>query len=86
MGCFDKVLVMIFLGLVLNCIGNIKLFENVFMQIIRSLNLGKKEIVLFVYCLDLEVFWVYFDGGNVFLKYDGENNQFDRFNVEIDCI
>lgn len=56
------------------------------MQIIRSLNLGKKEIVLFVYCLDLEVFWVYFDGGNVFFKYDGENNQFDIFNVEIDCL
>lgn len=29
-GCFDKVMVKIFLGWVFNCIESIKLFENVF--------------------------------------------------------
>lgn len=29
-GCFDKVMVKIFLGWVFNCIENINLFENVF--------------------------------------------------------
>lgn len=84
MGCFDKALVTTLSGRVLNCTGNIKLLGNASIQIIRSLNLGKKEIVSLAYCSDPEAFWVYPDGGNAFLKYDGENNQLDTLNVEID--
>lgn len=47
--------------------------------------MGKGGIVLFVYCLDLEVFWVYLFSRNVFVKYDGRGNDLDIciFNVKI---
>lgn len=84
MGIFDKALVTTLSGRVFNCTGNIKLLENAYIQIIRCLNLVKEEIVSLAYCSDPEAFWVYPNGGNAFLKYDGENSQLDTLNVGID--
>lgn len=55
------------------------------MEIVKCFNVEKCKIVLFVYCLDLEVFWVYLFSRNVFVKYDGRGNDLDIciFNVKI---
>lgn len=45
--------------------------------------MGKGGIVLFVYCLDLDVFWVFFNKGNFFVKYDGIGIKFEIINVKI---
>lgn len=69
-GYFDKVLVQIIIGCVYNGIENIKLFDIDIVQLIKSIELGKGVVLLFVFCLEVEIFWVFLFGKNVFERYE----------------
>lgn len=70
MGHFDKEIVSTFLARVYNCADILKLLEKEFMQIVRSINLGKDRTVLIAY-------WMYSSGKNAFVKYDEDGNRME---------
>lgn len=82
-GRFDKAMVKTLSGRVFNCTENSNLLENVSIQEVKCLNLGKGGIVSLAYCSDPDAFWVFFNKGNSFVKYDGTGIKLETINVKI---